>query len=444
MRRARLDPIPPETRTVLKNARAKVPEKFRSPTQFLGRQYAGCGATIGLMPGCDLSCQGCYLGEGSEKTRPSHIDEIKHQFRTLYQWLGPAGNLQLTDGEVTLRREDEIVELIAYAKAMGLVPMLMTNGETLKRRPGMLERLMKRGGLSEICFHVDTTMRGRRSSRSHPCCEADLDGLREEFADMIRCARRSTGLRLEAASTVTVTPGNLDGVPGIIQWFFQNADAFKMVSFQPAAQVGRTRPDLTGVRADQLWQRISQGAGRQDLRRGEGWLGHPDCSRFVQGLLVRKPGGKPVFHPFYRTDIPEEMRFLSELLDRTGGVSFRLDDKLSAILKAFKIAASHPAFLARRALPQALGLLRRMSEGKPLRLLGQTALGQTDLRYFNIVSHHFMSREQTETTVGRERLQLCIFRVPIGDKLEPMCAANALGLRDAYYRSPSRRTDVPS
>lgn len=434
MRRPHLDPVPPETRSVLARAWSQVPERFRTPTQFLGRQYAGCGGMIGLMPRCDLSCQGCYLGEESEKAGPSPLGELKHQLRTLSRWLGPAGNLQLTDGEVTLRPEDEIVDLIISARAMGLVPMLMTNGETLRRRQGMLERLMTRGGLSEICFHVDTTMQGRRNGYADPLCEADLDGLREEFADMIRTARRATGMGLEAASTVTVTPSNLDDVPGVIRWFFRNADAFKMVSFQPAARVGRTQQDLGGIRPDPLWRRIADGAGTPDLRKGEGWLGHPDCTRFVQGLLVGAPDDPPVFHPLYRQDVQEEMNLVSELADRLGGVSFRLDGRRASVKKAMKIIASHPGFLAGRVIPGAWSLLRRVSEGKPLKLLGERALGRTEIRYFNIVSHHFMDREEAETPLGRERMDLCVFRVPIGDRLEPMCALNALGLRKAYYR----------
>jgi hypothetical protein len=394
------------------------------------------------MPRCDLSCQGCYLSEDSEKAPASPLGEIKQQLRMLAEWLGPAGNLQLTDGEVTLRPEDEIVDLIASARAMGLVPMLMTNGETLRRRPGMLERLMMQGGLSEICFHVDTTMRGRRNGYADPRCEADLNGLREEFADMIRRARRSTGLALEAASTVTVVPRNLGDVPGIVRWFFRNADAFKMVSFQPAARVGRTPPHLSGVRPDPLWRRIAEGAGRPDLRRGEGWLGHPDCTRFVQGLLVGRPGGHPVFHPIYRGDVREEMRFLSEIVDRIGGVSFRLDSRLNAVLKGLKIVASHPGFLVSRVLPEAWELLRRVSEGKPIQLVSERAVGRAEIRYFNLVSHHFMSREEAETPLGRERLALCVFRVPMGDRLVPMCALNALGLREAYYGIPSQRTAV--
>jgi hypothetical protein len=407
-----------ERRAALAAAWAALPGALRGPTQFLGRQYAGCAATIGAMPRCDFTCGGCYLGRDANRMRPAPVDELKRQMRVIRSWLGPAGNLQLTDGEVTLRAAAELVELIAYARGIGLVPMLMTHGETLRRKPGLLEHLMTAGGLSEISFHVDSTMRGRRDGYARAETEADLDGLRAEFAHMIRTARRRTGRRLEAASTVTVTRRNLDAVPGIVRWFLRHADAFKMVSFQPLAPVGRTDPALEGVGADELWERIAAGAGDPQLRRGEGWLGHPDCSRFVQGLVSR---GGASFVPLYRRDRPDEMRFLAELLDRLGGLSFRLDGRGRALRQAARVLMRHGRFLLCRAAPQLWRLVRRA--------------GTLRVRYFCLVSHHFMSAAEAATARGRERLAVCAFRVPIHGRLEPMCAVNALGLRDAYYRS---------
>jgi hypothetical protein len=57
------------------------------------------------------------------------------------------------------------------------------------------------------------------------------------------------------------------------------------------------------------------------------------------------------------------------------------------------------------------------------------------LRYFCIVSHHFMSAAETTTPLGQERLSACAFRVPINGRLEPMCAVNALGKREQFYRA---------
>jgi len=411
-----------ETRAALAQAWASLPKALRTPTQFLGRHYAGCGGTIGVMPRCDFTCRGCYLGADANHIRPRPVEDVKAQMRTIRRWLGPAGNLQLTDGEVTLRAEAELVELVAYAREIGLVPMLMSHGETFRRKPGLLERLMVRGGLSEISLHIDTTMRGRRDGYARATREAELDGLRAEFAELIRSARRRTGRRLEAASTVTVTRRNLPEVPGIVRWFLENADAFKMVSFQPVAAVGRTDPALDGVAADELWTRIAEGAGDPALARGEGYLGHPACSRFVQGLVVRR-GDRVSLVPLYRRDRPEEMRFLGELLDRFGGTSFRLDGRGAALRRAARMVAGHGGFLMARAIPHLWRLVRRT--------------GTLRARYFCIVSHHFMSATEAASPRGRERLAVCAFRVPIGERLEPMCAVNALGLRDAFYARAS-------
>src|SRR5437016_4538373 len=89
-------------------------------------------------------------------------------------------------------------------------------------------------GDPEISLHIDTTMRGRRDGYARATTEAELDGLRAEFAELIRSARRRTGRCLEAASTVTVTRRNLPEVSGIVRWFLGNADAFKMDGELPA------------------------------------------------------------------------------------------------------------------------------------------------------------------------------------------------------------------
>jgi MoaA/NifB/PqqE/SkfB family radical SAM enzyme len=408
-----------ETRAVLDAAWASLPDALRLPTQFLGRQFAGCAATIGVMPRCDFGCGGCYLGRGANAVSPRPVGEIKAQMRAIRSWLGPGGNLQLTDGEVTLRAESELVELIAYARSIGLVPMLMTHGETFRREPEMLERLMTAAGLSEVCFHVDTTMRGRRDGFATARTEIDLDPLRAEFADLIRRARRRTGRRLECASTVTVTRDNLEGVAGVVRWFLRNADAFKMVSFQPLAAVGRTQVNLQGVSDEALWQRVAEGAGNAELARSYGYLGHPQCSRFVQGVAVRRRGATTLV-PLYRGDDPADARSIDDLFHRIGGTSFRLDTGARAVRRAAALLGRHGAVLVRHGVPYLWRLARRVRTVRA--------------RYFCVVSHRFMSAAETDTAIGRERLAACAFRVPIGDRLEPMCAVNARGLRDAFYR----------
>jgi hypothetical protein len=412
-----------ETRALLANAWDTLPYALRGPTQFLGRQYAGCGATIGVMPRCDFRCTACYLGNGANRARPLPMEEIKGQIRTLRRWLGPAGNLQLTDGEVTLRSESELIQLIAYARQVGLVPMVMTHGETFRRKPGFLERLMTQGGLTEVCFHVDTTMRGRCNQQTGTASEEDLNSLRAEFAEMIRRARRHTGRRLEAASTVTVTPDNLEGVPDVVRWFLSNADAFKMVSFQPVAAVGRTGSKFQRISPDRLWARIAEGADNPSILEGEGWLGHPGCGRFVQGLTVHR-NNRVKFVPLYRRDHSSDVQFLNKLLDRIGGTSFRLDTGGQAIRRIAYILKHNAVFLLRYGFPYAWRLLRQT--------------GTLNARYFCIVSHHFMNATEMTSPLGAKRQSVCVFRVPISGRLEPMCRVNAGGLRAKLYQSAGK------
>ena len=82
--------------------------------------------------------------------------------------------------------------------------MVMTHGDNFRRQPGLLERLMVEGGLTEVSIHVDITQRGRDGHKA-PKSELELMRLREEFAGMVREARRRTGRTLRAAMTLTVT-----------------------------------------------------------------------------------------------------------------------------------------------------------------------------------------------------------------------------------------------
>ena len=433
-------PVDPETRRRLAEVRRAVPARLSGPGQFLGRQYVGCGATIGAMPRCDFACHGCYLGEGANRVPALPVPEVEAQLDALRAWLGPGGNVQLTDGEFVLRPHDEVVHLIRHARAIGLVPMLMTHGDGILREPWKLEDWMKRAGLREISLHIDVTQRGRRN-RAHRDVrhERELHPLRDEFAELVRGVRARTGLPLDVASTVTVTSGNLDGVADVVRWVIRNADAFKMVSFQPLAPVGRTARDLEGVTPDALWAEIAKGLGggsplTEALGAARGRFGHPDCGRFVQGLVVALPGRSPRFHPLLRYDDPVQAERLDRLLDGLGGLTFRLDGSRERFARALAVLLRHGALLARDALPLVLDLVRRSLGDAPVReLVPALVRGRLRANYLNLVSHHFMGAAELRTEAGRERCAECVFKVPIDGELVSMCEANAGGRRDDFY-----------
>jgi hypothetical protein len=438
-------PVGDEARRLLARNWAGLAPAMRVPQQMFGRQGNGCGATIGAMPRCDFACRGCYLNADANRVPAEPVEAIKAQMRLLRPILGHAGNLQLTDGEVTLRPVEEVVELLRYARSLDLIPMLMTHGDSFRRRPGLLEQLMVEGGLTEVSIHVDTTQRGRWGERWRAArTEAELNPLREEFAAMVRAAQQATGLPLRAATTMTVTRDNLDGVADVVRWLAGHADAFRLISFQPIAQVGRTEAGYGGgVSVEALWDRVAAGlgitGGAARMARMGVWFGHEACNRMVNGVVVRAPGEPPRYHALRDADDATDVRVVDGFLQRFGGVSFRLDGRARAAARFVGLAAAAPRFVLGNLLPYAGHWLRRVGGGRAGRGLWRLATRQAQVTPLVLVSHHFMSREELETPVGRERLAHCVFHVPVDGELVSMCEVNALGIRERYYAQLARR-----
>lgn len=432
-------PVEREARELLASNWSGLDERMQVPEQMFGRQGNGCGATIGAMPRCDFACRGCYLGEGANRVPAASVDAIKAQMRALRPVLGRAGNLQLTDGEVTLRPVEDIVDLLRYAQSLELIPMLMTHGDSFRRRHGILERLMKEGGLTEVSIHVDTTQRGRTGDAfRHATDEAALNPLRDEFAEMIRAARQRTGLPLRAAMTMTVSRENLSGVRDVVRWLANNADAFRLVSFQPIAQVGRTDVALAGaVSVDSLWDEIANAlgieGGSRRMQRLSVWFGHEACNRMLNGILVRTRLGESRLFALRDADDDIDVRIVDGFLARFGGISFRLDSRRERLVRLLGVAKSAPRFVLGNVILYALHWLRRLGGGSARHGAWQLLTRAVGVTPLVIVSHHFMDRSELDTTQGKHRLAHCVFRVPVNGELTSMCEVNALGIRERFY-----------
>ena len=118
--------------------------------------------------------------------------------------------------------------------------MLMTNGQNLLKNPKYLERLVKEADLDKIAIHIDTTEKGRLGLKNNDS-EKDIHWIRDAFANLLRQTRKKTGKTLNASQTFTVTEKNFHDIPDVLEWSLENVDAFRMISFQPTAEVGRTR-----------------------------------------------------------------------------------------------------------------------------------------------------------------------------------------------------------
>ena len=432
-------PVEPEARQTLGAIWDTIAPELRTENQMLGRHEEGCGATIGVMPRCDFACRGCYLAADANRIPAMDLDAIKAQMRALRRHLGPSGNLQLTDGEVTLRPVEEVIELLRYARTIGLIPMLMTHGDSFRRNPGLLERLMTEGGLEEVSIHIDTTQRGRRGADyKYASREAELTPLRAEFADLIRAARQSTGLTLRVATTVTVTPDNLGDVADIVGWIQTNADVFRMIGFMPVADVGRTEAGIGHVDVDTLWREIARGLnvdanndGR--LKENQWWMGHPGCSRFVIGASIRQPDKAPQFLPLSVNSSSADRRFVGTIFERWAGITFRADRPTEALARLAGMMFQAPGFFAVTLPRTAWQWLCRIDCRNPLGLAWRIVTGRAQVERLMIASHHFMSAAEMATDEGRDRLDHCAFKVSVNGDLKSMCEVNAGGLRDLVY-----------
>jgi uncharacterized radical SAM superfamily Fe-S cluster-containing enzyme len=430
------DPATPEKRSLLAERWARLDPALRLPGQGLGQKATGCGATIGIQPRCDFACTGCYLGHEANQVPALPTAAVLRQLDELRRWLGPKSNVQITDGEVTLRPVEDLIEILRYARAIGIIPMMMTHGDNLRRRPGLLERLMTEGGLTEVSIHIDITQRGRDGYQA-PRSELELMPLRGEFAAMVREARRRTGRPLRAAMTLTVTQESLPQISGVVRWLVHNRDAFSLVSFQPLAQVGRTRRNQRGVTATDLWREVSRGTEEFGLPledAGPMHFGHTECTRFVPLVVLQRGEEEPRLFRAIRNQ-PEDVAVMRDFFAQgLGGVAFRDDDPLEKTARFLGMMRTAPSWMLGRAR-RWIDARSRAEAGIPLsRLLFDGLMGRLRIDSFTLTSHHFMSPVEIRTPIGQERLAACVFRLPYQGRMVPMCEMNADGVRERFYR----------
>lgn len=414
-----------------------LPESLKTPQQAAGRAHVACGATHGVMERCDFACSACYLTPIANQTEPLPFAEVQGQLDVLRRGLGPHGKVQITAGEVTLLPPGDLGRIVAYAKQIGLDPMVMTNGQRLEEVPGYLATLVRDYGLRKVAFHVDITQHGRRGSASG-ISEAALHPVRDRFASLIRAVRQETGRRLHGAHTVTVTAGNIDQIPEIVTWALRNHDAFRMISFQPVADVGRTRdernPDMS---IDSVWIRIQKATGIP-LNRNALQFGHPACN-IVCPLFVVSFGDRQEIVETVPAGDRRGEKIMGELLDTFGGLGQAGDETGRWLLRLLALIARRPGFLIRFAT---YGAVRSVRERRMIGSVLAALLRFRPVRVLPliVVVHRFMNGEELGTAEGRERLEACVFRVSVDGKLVSMCELNATDLRLEQNRANSRKS----
>jgi len=243
------------------------------PNQMAGRRWAiGC-VSLEVTQRCNLDCTLCYFSEHAEAVRDLPMEEIFRRIDMIHAHYGPGTDIQISGGEPTLRRRDELAKIVLYIHALGMRSSLFTNGIRATRE--LLAELAS-AGLTDVAFHVDTTQQRRGYAT-----EADLNALRDEYLG------RARGLPISVFFNTSVHDANLHEVPMLAAYFAARAGAVRMASFQLQAHTGRGVLGARGeaVSAESVIASIREGVGAP-LSFDAFLLGHPHCNRYAAALVV--------------------------------------------------------------------------------------------------------------------------------------------------------------
>jgi hypothetical protein len=437
-------PINSVKQALLRERWNSLPSELRTPNQLAGRHLTHCGFTTGASY-CSFHCTHCYLPANANKVPIPSLFQVKEQIDANRRFQGPDGGLQITGGDVAdaywrASRQSELIEIVRYAVGVGLVPMLMTHGQTLIEHPEFLEALVTEGGLRQVAVHIDVTQAGRHGFPiGRIKSESDLHPVREAFTELARDIRERIGVPLELAHNCTVAERNIASVPDVVRWFLADparSRIWRILSFQPEANTGRTIFSQNPVTPACVWEKICDGMGLK--LDGSAYIGgHPDCNQGVTLLVDRRRG---CYLPLLPND-EKTKRLFAEILATLGAVSTMTTDAgAGASLLPYRATgafARHPK-LALRSLARLLALV---TSGRiPLSFLRAIATGRAQT--INIGMHHFMDSsrvaEAASDPVTQARLDACVFKGAVKNRATgkweavPMCSMNLARWSELY------------
>lgn len=421
------EPRSPEKQLLNQQKWDSLDDSLKVPQQTAGVFTPACGATYGVMEKCDFACTSCYLVDLAQQARPLPFRKVKEQLDALRKALGPKGKVQITSGEVTLLPAKNLGEIVAYAKSIGLDPMVMTNGQRILHNPEYLPTLVESYGLEKIGIHIDSTQKGRRGMKVG-ASEETVHHIRDQFAELIKRVRKQTGKKLHAAHTVTLTEHIFEELSSIMNWMLANLDSFRMISFHPVARVGRTQDTPTmAMTLDAVWDRICNSIG-QPLNRNAMYFGHPACSIVAPWIVVSFKDRRYIIEAS-RAGKRWDKRFFHKVIVHFGGFATVQSNTVQSIIKLVAMAIRSPSILLEAPF---YGLYRLWGMRSWLFVfLGHLFTGRrVQVRPFVLVVHKFMGEDELKTRLGRARLDACVFKLPVNGKMVSMCEMNATPLRE--------------
>ena len=383
-------------KTALRQALAA--QSLDTPFQMAGRHFAmGCVA-LEITQRCNLDCTLCYLSDESEAVRDLPMSELFRRIDRIRHDFGPNTNVQVTGGDPTLRKREELVEIVRYIRTRGMAPALFTNG--IRATRGLLTDLAA-AGLRDVAFHVDMTQ-----ERKGYASEQELNAVRRDYIS------RAEGLGLHIIFNTTLFDGNFHETEALARFFLAHGHQVRMASFQLQAETGRGVVGATNgaVRVDTVLERLNRAAG---FNIGFDWplVGHPDCNRYGT-CLVSGDDKTALF------DAPNLFGPLFEEAE-----TLRLDRHRPWVSAgaAAMLAARRPLLAARAAgfgLRKLWALRRGLMKSK----------GRVNKLTFYV--HNFMDAGHLD----KARCEACVFMTATRDGPVSMCVHNAK--RDAFISQP--------
>ena len=366
--------------------------------QMAGRRWPVACVSLEVTQRCNLDCTLCYLSESAEAVRDFPLEEIYRRIEVIVQHYGPGTDVQVSGGEPTLRRRDELVAIVRRLAERGLRASLFTNG--IKATRGLLLELAA-AGLTDVAFHVDTTQ-----ERAGYLNESELNALRREYIE------RARGLPISVFFNTTVHAGNFDDVPMLAAFFVANADIVRFASFQLQAETGRgvlgARIESIGHRS--IAERLQRGAGTA-LKFNVLAAGHHECNQSAV-LLVAHGRAHDAF---------ADASFVQRFMRETATLRIDRGTPWRALRSLLRAAVQRPA-LCVAALRWGVALAWR--------LRADLFAARGRVHKLTFFTHNFMDACHLDA----ERIDACVFMAITQDGPLSMCAYNAQ--RDRYLLRP--------
>ncbi|MGF1502540.1 MAG: radical SAM protein [Paracoccaceae bacterium] len=398
---AEIDAWPPEHLPASGDPRAPLCESLArhgqfGPRQLAGRAFAMACVALEITQRCNLDCTLCYLSERAEAVHDLPLAEIRRRIARIRAFYGPGTTVQVTGGDPTLRKADDLVEIVRSVRAEGLRAALFTNG--IRATRPLLVRLAA-AGLQDVAFHVDLTQ-----ERAGFPTEMALAEIRADYL------ARARGLGLRVIFNTTIFDGNRAEIPALARWFRDRAAEITMASFQLQAETGR---GVAGGRETpfgptDVAEAIQAGLGVA-LDFGALEAGHSECNR-AAAIAVMGSATAPL----------HDRALMSELVPALAAAKGDQDwnDGARTLRAGIRAALGRPR-LAFRAVSAALRLAARLAPGighRPARL--------------SFMIHNFMDAG----ALDRARCEACVFMTMTARGPISMCLHNAR--RDAHVLAP--------